>query len=146
MSRFDRRGARSGSEPWRLLSQTAEYAIRSALYIARRSAPVPVAEVAAALDVPARYLGHVLNELVRADVLASSRGARGGFRLRRAPGAVPLAAVVAPFDSVTGPAQCLVRPQPCGSGARCCAHEEWRPVADAVRRFFQETSLEDLIE
>jgi Rrf2 family protein len=145
MARFTTRRVRSSSEPWRLLSQTAEYAIRSALYIARRERAVPAADVAEALAVPTRYLGHVLNELVRAEVLTSMRGPRGGFRLRRPAAEIPLADVVAPFDGVSRPAQCLLRPQPCGLGPPCFAHDQWRDAADGVRRFFHSTTLGQLI-
>jgi Rrf2 family transcriptional regulator, iron-sulfur cluster assembly transcription factor len=144
MSRFANRGGRSGSEPWRLLSQTAEYAIRAVVYVARRSDAVPASEIATALAVPTRYLAHVLNELVRAGVLDSMRGASGGFGLRRPAADIPLADVVSPFDGVAGPSQCLLRPQRCGTGTPCIAHSEWRRVADTVRGYFHETCVADL--
>jgi Rrf2 family protein len=129
-----------------MLSQTAEYALRAVLHLAAHPAgPVGATEVAASLDVPERYLAQVLNSLARAGVLLSSRGARGGYQLARPPSELKLAAVVAPFDAIGEPPQCLLRDQRCGVGEPCIAHDRWHQVAGGVRHFFQQTSVADLI-
>lgn len=133
---------------WRMLSQTAEYALRAVLHLAARSADgaVGAGELAARLDVPERYLARVLNALAHEGVLTSTRGAQGGYRLARDAYELTLAAVVAPFDAVGEAPQCLLRDRRCGDGEPCIAHEHWHDVAGGVRTFFQQTSIADLIE
>lgn len=133
---------------WRMLSQTAEYALRAVLHLAecadRRA--VGAAEIASRVDVPDRYLARVLNALAHAGVLTSTRGAQGGFRLAVCPSRLKLAAVVAPFDAVGDPPQCLLRDKQCGADGPCIAHESWHAVAESVRRFFQQTTVADLVQ
>jgi Rrf2 family protein len=132
---------------WRLLSRTAEYALRAVLYLAvqRGDGVTGAADMAAALAVPERYLARVLNVLARRGVLTSSRGARGGFRLALHPSQLVLADIVAPFDAVGEAPQCLLRNQRCGTGEPCIAHYRWEEVAANVRAFFRNTTVEDLI-
>ena len=132
---------------WRLLSQTAEYALRAVLHLASypTDQPVGTAEIAAQLDVPERYLARVLNALTRARVLHSTRGAQGGYTLAVSRFDLKLAEVVAPFDAVGEPPQCLLRDQRCGVGEPCIAHNRWHDIAGNVRLFFQQTTVGDLI-
>lgn len=137
-----------GQDPrWRMISQTAEYALRAVLHLAGQPAGAATSaiHVAADIDVPERYLSRVLNALAHAGVLRSTRGAHGGFRLARPAAALTLADVVAPFDAVGDPPQCLLRDQPCGTGEPCLAHEEWHGVASAVRSFFQRTTVASVL-
>lgn len=132
---------------WRVISQTAEYALRAVLYIARRPGEelVPVGEIARMLQVPERYLARVLNRLRRKGVLTSVRGARGGFRLNEPADSVPLLDVVGPFQAVGEAPPCLLRGQRCGEDGVCSAHAAWHGVAAGVREFFLNTTVADLI-
>ena len=69
-----------------ILSQTAEYALRAVLAIAREAdgKAVGAARIAAELGIPANYLSKTLHQLARAGILESARGKLGGFRLARA--------------------------------------------------------------
>jgi Rrf2 family protein len=133
---------------WRMISQTAEYALRVVLHLAAQPAdePTSAAEAAAALGVSERYLARVLNALAHGGVLVSARGAQGGFQLAVPAEELALAAVVAPFDAVGEPPQCLLREQKCGVGEPCLAHRHWHDVATGVRQFFQRTTIADLID
>jgi Rrf2 family protein len=132
---------------WRVISQTAEYALRAVLYIAsqRDDVAVPVAEIAGVLDVPEKYLARVMNTLRRRGVLQSVRGSHGGFRLQRPAGQLALFDVVTPFEPVGEPPPCLLRGQRCGTEGFCSAHDAWHGVAADVRDFFHRSTIADLI-
>ncbi|HSJ23123.1 MAG TPA: Rrf2 family transcriptional regulator [Longimicrobiales bacterium] len=132
---------------WRMISQTAEYALRVVLYLAARPAGerVGASRVAAELGIPERYLARVMNALARDGVLLSARGAQGGFSLAVLPAALTLGAVVAPFDAVGQAPQCLLREQRCDPSDPCLAHEHWHCIAGGVRHFFQTTTIADLL-
>ena len=107
-----------------LLPQTTEYAIRAVLYLARTdsSAYVGVTEVARETGVPENYLSKVLGQLVRADVLQSSRGPNGGFRLAGDAGELTLERVAAVFTP-PGRARCLLGSGVCGEVLDCAVHD-----------------------
>ena len=78
-----------------MFSQTAEYALRAVACLARRRGkPMTTRQVADASRVPAGYLAKVLLALVRAGVVTSQRGLKGGFVLARRPEDLTLLDVV----------------------------------------------------
>lgn len=131
-----------------MLSQTAEYALRTVLYLAARQEDgmIRAGEIAAALGIPQNYLSKTLHLLGRAGVLHSSRGKHGGFRLARPAEALSLAEVVAPFNGPTGERICLLGRVACSDSDPCPAHAKWKAVSGQVSTFFRETRVSDLLE
>jgi Rrf2 family protein len=78
------------------LGEGVEWSLHTCLLLAwlDDEAPVPVARLAAAHELPSAYLNKHLQALARAGILTSSAGRRGGFRLARAPDAITLLDVV----------------------------------------------------
>jgi len=130
-----------------MLSDTAEYALRAALYLARREeeGPVPAATVAEELEIPGNYLSKVLQRLARAGVLESTRGPAGGFRLARPAEEVSLERTIGPFHAFDLSGRCLLSRRRCSEREPCVAHERWRAVVGEFRDFLAETSLAELL-
>ena len=129
-----------------MLSQTAEYALRAVLYLARESVggPVRVDDVAEALDVPRNYLSKILHVLARSGILASTRGPHGGFELARPPRELTLAEVVGEFDPPEESAACLLSRARCSEQDPCPAHARWREAFAGVRAFLEDTTVAEL--
>jgi Rrf2 family protein len=71
-----------------MLSQKARYALRAIQHLAGTwSEPglTPLAEIAAAQNIPPKFLTVILSELGREGLVVSSRGRDGGYRLARPP-------------------------------------------------------------
>ncbi|MGW4274530.1 RrF2 family transcriptional regulator [Streptomyces seoulensis] len=83
------------------MSQGVEWAVHTLLNLAwlGDGEPVSVATLAAGHDLPRPYLNKQLQQLVRAGLLASVPGARGGFRLARPAASITLLDV---FDAIEG--------------------------------------------
>jgi len=130
-----------------MLSQTAEYALRTVLYIAGRAdqGPARAEEMAASLRIPRNYLSKTLHRLAQAGVLTSTRGRGGGFLLARSADQIPLLAVIGLFDQIEPRRQCLLGRPVCSDQHACEAHVQWKDVSERVARFFSETSVADLM-
>lgn len=130
-----------------MLSQTAEYALRAVLYLARQEEGrrVQTSELAEALSIPRNYLSKTMSTLVGRGVLDSARGPRGGFRLAIRPTALTVARVVDTFDPPGARSGCLLGGGPCRPDDPCSAHGRWSGVALTVRTFFIETTVADLV-
>lgn len=128
-----------------ILSQSAEYAIRSVLFLARKADGrfLDVSEISAATDVPSSYLAKVLGQLVHAGVLQSIRGPSGGYRLRESARELTLESLVGVFDVVES-RRCLLSPRRCGESPDCAVHQLWQPVAIRLREFLTTTTIADL--
>lgn len=67
-----------------MFSQTAEYALRAAVYLAtQHGAPRTTQEIAQATRVKIAYLSKVMQSLGRQGLVLSQRGLHGGFTLAR---------------------------------------------------------------
>lgn len=130
-----------------VLSQTAEYALRAALYMAEHgdAEPYRVTTLAEALRIPQNYLSKTMHTLARSGILTSARGKHGGFRLARPASEIPLLEVIRPFDQLEARRQCLLGRTTCSDATPCAAHARWKEVADTTAAFFRDTSLADII-
>jgi len=128
-----------------MLSQTAEYALRTVVFLADRSdVPVRIDEIAAALDIPRNYLSKVLHRLAQESILTSARGQGGGFRLASPADRIRLLDVVEPFDHLGSQRRCLLGREVCNDQRACEAHAAWKEVGTRVAAFFAGTTVADL--
>ncbi|HSV80847.1 MAG TPA: Rrf2 family transcriptional regulator [Ramlibacter sp.] len=136
------------------MSEMVEWALHCCLALAwiGPQEPVPATRLAAKFGVPPAYLGKCLQALARAGILTSTAGAKGGFRLTRAPENISVLEVVQAVDGSEPAFRCTeIRQQ--GEGA-APARECRRPCAIAAtmkqaemawRRELSSRSLADLM-
>ena len=131
-----------------VLSQTAEYSLKAVLYLAEHAleCPVRVRDTADALGISRDYLAKIMHQLVRAGVLRSARGKRGGFGLAVPPTELTLLAVVGQFDQIEQRRSCLLGRPECSDGSACSAHHRWKAVSEQLTAFFRETTIADLLQ
>jgi Rrf2 family protein len=79
-----------------MLSQRTRYATRALLHLADRygKGPVQLAEIAAAQNIPAKFLTVILSELGRAGLVDTLRGKDGGYWLARRPSEISYGDVI----------------------------------------------------
>ena len=130
-----------------MLSHTAEYALRTVLFIAQRpgDSPASVDEIASALALPRNYLSKTLYRLAQEGILTSARGRGGGFRLAIAADKLKLARIVRLFDGIAEGRQCLLGRTVCSDEHACDAHASWKAVSAQVASFFTSTTVADLL-
>ena len=129
-----------------MLNDTAEYALRAVLYLARQEeTPVPASRVADELALPRNYLSKILRRLARRGVLTSSRGPSGGFQLAGPASELTLGDVLEPFYDLGVDEQCLLGRRECSDEDPCVAHERWAGMVRDFRTFFRETTVGELV-
>lgn len=90
------------------LPRRSVVAIEALVHVALAGAgrTVPTSEISDAIDVPKRGLEPILQQLVRAGLLASSRGPQGGYSLARERSKISAADIVeASLDTETAPSE-----------------------------------------
>lgn len=130
-----------------MISQTAEYALRALAYLASNSdgrRRILSREISEELGVPSNYLSKILHSLVRARILGSARGARGGFHLACDPGSISLLHVVNLFDGLATRRECFLGQSICSDVNPCHVHERWKPVICSYLEFLERTTLAEM--
>ncbi len=102
-------------------------------------------EIAAQAGIPFEYLQKLLTELVRNNILTSTRGIGGGFRLAKPARKFRFIDVLAPFDNVLNRAQCPFGNRDCGKTRPCPVHDSWAHVLETYRSFLESTTLADVV-
>jgi Rrf2 family protein len=120
-----------------MLSQTAEYALRTILYIAQRNEEEGPVQTEA--------LAEALHRLAQEGLLTSTRGRGGGFVLSRPPAHLPIIDVVGLFDEIRPTRKCLLGRPSCSDTNPCDAHAAWKDMSERVTRFFRDTTVGDML-
>jgi len=129
-----------------IFSATAEYALRAVILIAERGGAQAISgsEVARELDAPHNYMSKIMHRLARAELLVSTRGKGGGFRLARPAEDIMLVEVVCIFDAVNEGQRCVLGRPECSDSNPCALHTRWKPMAEAFTKLIRETSVADV--
>lgn len=80
------------------LSARVDYALRAVSELAAADEPRTVDQLAAAQQIPGKYLESILGELRRGGLLRSQRGPDGGYRLARSASDISIADVIRALD------------------------------------------------
>ena len=129
------------------VSAKVDYALRAVTELAASPPGFVKAErLATAQEIPLKFLENILLELRRAEIVASQRGADGGYRLAKPAADVSLAdvirAVEGPIATVRG-----VRPEDVSyTGSATALRDVWIELRASMRGVLEETSLADLVE
>lgn len=101
--------------------------------------------IAAATGVPEPTVAKVLKAMVGSGLVASQRGARGGYRLARPLSAMPIRDVIEAIDGPIALTSCVEGGVGgCEAAALCPVHGRWDVVNDAVREALASITLADM--
>lgn len=94
-----------GKDPRLKISQKGLYALQAIMTLGRRygTGTVKIRDIAIDSDLPEKFLELILLELKNARIVESVRGAKGGYRLRRAPAEIKLSEIVRLVDGPLAP-------------------------------------------
>jgi len=128
----------------------AEYGIICALHLARRSAEGPVTgrEIAALERLPGDYVEQILLRLRRAEIIRSTRGARGGYTLARPAAEISVRNVIAASELSTFDLHCVSHPvgaERCADAGNCSIRPVWVLLQQRIDQVLESVNLADLL-
>ena len=129
------------------LTRRGDYAVRAMLDLARHEDATgwrSVREIAAAMDIPVRFLPQVMGDLVRAGLVEGQAGRTGGYRLRRPAASISTLEVVEAIEGDSGLTTCVLRGGPCGRDGFCDVHAVFAAAQEGMRTPLAATTLADL--
>jgi Rrf2 family protein len=128
----------------------AEYGVICALHLARRATEGPVAgrELALREKLSADYVEQILLRLRRAGIVASTRGAKGGYVLAKPAGEITLRAVIAAAELETFNLHCVSHPidsERCSDEQNCSIRPVWLMLQSKINDVLDSVVLSDLL-
>ena len=98
-------------------------------------------EIAGQLGLPLPYLSKLMLQFVRANIVESSRGRQGGFRLIRNADEVNLREIMEVIGGERCMKECLMGFRECSDETACAMHCQWRPVKQVLIKLLEEQSV-----
>ena len=127
------------------LSKLTDYAVVVLMRLSAGQAVQTSPCIAAATGIPEPTVAKVLKMLSAAQLAASSRGARGGYRLARPLQQVSVADVIAAIDGPIALTACVEgATSTCEVSMVCAVRGRWEVVNDAIRATLQAITLDEL--
>jgi Rrf2 family protein len=130
-----------------LVTRETDYAVRTVLYLAGQDGRmVSVTEIAHAMHIPKSFLAKLLQRLVRSHILASSRGAKGGFLLAQKPSEISLLTILESMQGLSGINVCAVDSKRCTLSSSCVVHPVWVEIRKDVEKRLKRETIDRLIK
>lgn len=128
-----------------IYSNSCEYAVRALSHLAKHPQElVQLKDIAETERIPSPFLAKILQDLVRAGLLQSAKGPKGGFMLKRPSSAISLLEVKMLIDGTNAFERCVLGLENCSEDNPCSHHALWHGVRNHILEFLKSTTLEDL--
>lgn len=131
------------------ISQKGLYALQAVMTLARRykDGAIRIHDIASDGDLPEKFLELILLELKNARIVESIRGAKGGYRLHRAPSEIRLSQIIrlidgplAPFGDADQLRHLIAR-----DAEHRALYRVFLEVRDAAAKILENTTIADII-
>ncbi len=128
------------------ITQTADYAVRTVVYLAlhRKDGPVAAANIAREMTIPVDYISKVVQALSRAGLVESVPGRNGGARLARDPAELSMLEIVEAVDGPVALTRCVTRPGACPRDSYCIVHDFWKSTQKGLVSVLSGTKISDI--
>ena len=128
------------------ISAKVDYAVRALCTLADADGrPVTAEALAKSQNLPAKFLESILNDMRRAGLLLSQRGAEGGYRLSRQAGSITVAEVIRPLDGPLAEVRGL-RPEATEyEGSAEHLQDVWVAVRASLRAVLELVTIADIV-
>jgi len=130
------------------LSKKADYALMAMKHLATRhdgSASCSAREISESYEIPLELLAKVLQRLVRARLLQSVQGTRGGYRLGRPPISIPVAEVIQAVDGPVTVTACSPNDHRCEQYTKCSIRDPLWKIRGRIIEALTTVTVADLM-
>ena len=129
------------------LTREADYAVRCVLFLSREADRMAsTAEISKATLIPRGFLAKILQRLAKTGIVASTKGAAGGFRLSMLPEEVSLLDVIEALQGPFAINACAVDEKACDLAGACAVHPVWVELRQEMEERLKEETFAKLIK
>ena len=97
-------------------------------------------------EISIRYLEQIIIPLKISKLVKSIRGAGGGYILARHPTRIKISDILSALEGPCCLVDCVEDREYCNRISNCASREVWKEASNMLKDFFNNTTLQDLIE
>ena len=132
-----------------LISTKGRYALRMMIAMANLQAkerrPISLKEISESESISAKYLEQLAHSLAAENVIVSSRGKYGGYKLARPANQILAGDIIRAAEGSTAPVSCLEDGAECPREAICTTIRFWAGLDSVINGYVNAFTLEDLL-
>ncbi len=128
-----------------MFSKACEYAIRATIYVARQSQEglrASLVDISDETDSPVAFTSKILQQLVKAGIIFSTRGQTGGFYMEASKiESISMAEIVSAFDGDSIYTHCGLGLKECSAAEPCPVHDKFVEIRKNLRSVLESTTV-----
>jgi Rrf2 family protein len=131
------------------ISTKGHYALRMLLDLAERTDEgyIPLKDVAERQGISKNYLEQIMMLLKNTDVLKTTRGFQGGYKLAKAPSNYTVGYILRLTEGSISPVDCVTDDaDECGRSESCLAIGVWRGLEQVMTQYLEGITLQDILD
>lgn len=130
------------------ISTKGRYGLRVLMDIAahQEKGPVILRDISARQEISEKYLWQVINPLKSAGLVNSTRGAKGGYVLAKAPGDITLLEIVSILEGPVSVVDCVGSPDQCGRSSACVTRNVWGKIETGIKDAMARITLQEIVD
>jgi Rrf2 family protein len=130
------------------LSKKSDYALIAMKHLATRSDATSASarEISESYDIPLELLAKVLQRLVRAKLLVSVQGTRGGYRLARHASSISVADVIQAVDGPVTVTACSTDDHNCDQYSKCSVRDPLWKIKNRILDALNTVSVQEMAQ
>ncbi len=129
------------------LTTKGRYAVTAVLDLAlhQESGPVSLAAISERQDISLSYLEQLFAKLRRSDIVSSTRGPGGGYKLTNSVDEVSVSDIILAVDESCKVVDCGDN-EGCHDGAyQCLTHDLWQELSNEIRSFLDGITIAEIM-
>jgi len=128
------------------ISMETDYALRCMLLLALKYNQIyGASSIAEERLIPRPFLTKILQKLARAELVNSTRGSKGGFRLAKHPSKINVIEIIEAMEGPIGMSRCAVDLKKCDFSHSCALCPVWVELRETVVEKLGRWNLESLL-
>ena len=129
------------------ITRETDYAIRCVHFLStRKDGTLIVDRIAEQMCIPKTFLAKILQKLVKAGIVKSFRGAKGGCQLSRKPEDITLLDVIEAIQGPVAMNACALDSSVCGLSSTCSVHPVWIEVRKEVENILRRKNFAEFLK
>ncbi|MDR1604548.1 MAG: Rrf2 family transcriptional regulator [Gracilibacteraceae bacterium] len=130
------------------ISTKGHYALRMLLDLAERqeNGYIPLKDVAERQGISKNYLEQIVTLLKNTDVLKTTRGFQGGYKLARHPSSYTVGDIIRLTEGSVSPVACVDDALECERSDYCLTLDVWRGLEQVITEYLDGITLQDIMD
>lgn len=129
------------------ITKKTQYAVAAMLELAKLGDSASISKISSNQGIEQNYMGMILLDLKKKNLVSSNRGIKGGYKLSKAIESISISEIMEAVGEKVKVTRCKNDNHSCtGSSERCAAHKMWRGLESNIESYLSSITLKDMLE